>query len=246
MTSFVRSRQQQNKSASYQAFFGIQKGCQEQMRRLFEVVESEGSSNNNTPAQLREELFLRAVQAKNDCFARSICPSLHADALQCVLRPEKVASGACRSALESVSECVTGFWKKTINAKTQELMQRYERCNQGCAPALEEYQKCMTIGGGGEKCAPAMMAVETCLGSCLNPAAAVALTQCRSVGGSRCEAEERVVVGARAAAGKEILLSMGFSEHDMTPTETSEQIMGVVGVVMFTGDIENQMMQQRK
>jgi hypothetical protein len=233
MTSYVRSRQQQLKSQSYQTLFGIQRNCQEQMQRLFELLERPA----DVAAPLREELFLRAVQSKNDCFARSVCPPAHSAALQCALDPERVAAGKCDSALDSLSECVRSFWGRVVNAKTQELMQKYERCNQGCESAVQEYQKC--VAGGGS-CDVAMLAAESCLGSCLSPSAAVALAQCRIAGGGKCEAEERAVLGARVAAGKDILLSMGFAESDMSPTETSEQIMGVVGVVMFTAEYRKQ------
>jgi len=248
MTSFVRARQQQLKSQSYQTLFGIQRNCEDQMKRIFELADSPDLGGGGP---MREELFLRAVQSKNDCYARNVCPKEHAEALQCVLSPERVGSGACEQLLNSASECVASFWKRTIGPRAQELMQRYEQCNQGCAPAMAEYQKCVQSGGGGgvggreSGCAAALLAAEQCLGACLAPAAGAALAQCRAAGG-RCESEERAVLGARAAAGKDILLAMGFAESDFSATESSEQIMSVVGVVLFTGDIENQMMQQQQ
>ena len=39
MTSFVRARQQQLKSQSYQTLFGIQRNCEEQMKRIFELAD---------------------------------------------------------------------------------------------------------------------------------------------------------------------------------------------------------------
>ena len=93
MTSFLRGRQQQSsphqqpppgRSAAYNGFFAISAQCGESMRRLFAVL---ASAESSVSLSASEEAFLRAAQAKNDCFARALAPRAHSAALRCVLGP---------------------------------------------------------------------------------------------------------------------------------------------------------------
>jgi hypothetical protein len=62
-----------------------------------------------------------------------------------------------------VSECVSSFWQKAINAKAQGLMKRYEECNKACSSSVESYQNCVARNGG-EECSVKLRAAENCIG----------------------------------------------------------------------------------
>jgi hypothetical protein len=101
MTSFLKQRQDQNKSHAYRTIYGIHRNCEDQMQQVFQQLAQAAEGPN--VGNMREELFLKAIQTKNDCYARNVCPAAYADALQCVLSPERVTSGACKG-------FVTLFW----------------------------------------------------------------------------------------------------------------------------------------
>ena len=247
MTSYFRSRQQ--KSPTYQVIFGIQRGCEQRMQRILELLSEANVEMGGAAAAAREEQFLRAVQAKNGCYARTVCPAQYQEALQCALDEERLGAGRCGQVLDAVSSCVKAFWAATINSRVTELMQRQGECPDRCAEPVERQRQCAERWGpeASTHCAAALRDTQVCLGACVDAAAGARLQACRAAatGGGDCAAEEEAALRARVAAGRDVLLAMGFAEGDLAPPESSDSVMGVAGMVVTMGQIETQLGQRQ-
>jgi hypothetical protein len=157
-----------------------------------------------------------------------------------------VGSGRCTKALDAVSSCVKDFWARAINPRVTELMQRQGQCPDQCAEPSERQRACAEKWGpeAPVRCAEELRETQICLGACVDPAVGARLQACRAVAGGakgRCGAEEEAAQRARLAAGRDVLLAMGFTESDMAPPENSDSIMSVAGMVVAMGQIETQL-----
>ncbi len=246
MTSYLRTRHQ--KSPAHQTLFAVQRGCEPQIQTVLQMLAAADQPSQGHAAQsAREEQFLMAIQAKNDCYARNVCPSQHQEALQCVLEPERVAGGKCDKVLSAVSQCVKDFWSRTLNERVVALMQGQAACPDQCSALLEKQQSCVAKWGSEAplKCAQEVRAVQVCLGACLDKAVGARLAACRAAGGS-CVEEEQAAEEARRGAGRNVLLAMGFSDSDLAGGENSDQLLNMAGMVVSMGQIENQLAAQQQ
>lgn len=231
------------KSATYNGFMAIQGQCQEQIARLFELLNTP-DSQAMVGGVTKEMAFQRAAQRKNECFARALCPSEMGAAFDCVVDPERAAGGDCDMKLEAASSCAQSFWEGALNPSVAEGMQRYSECAESCSQQLEAQQRCVRKVGpqraavvcGGER-----RAAELCLGSCLAPEEGQKWRACEESGGTveQCRPLADRVVAARGLAGRKVLLDMGFAEGDLTAQETSDSLMDLVGMIIFTSVVED-------
>lgn len=65
--------------------------------------------------ETHETLHLKAIQAKNECLARALCPSQYAAARECILDSGRVGSGKCDALFTEVSQCRKTFWDRIMN-----------------------------------------------------------------------------------------------------------------------------------
>ncbi len=60
-------------------------------------------------------LHQKAIQSKNECLARALCPAQYNAARECILEPARVGSGQCDALLTQASQCRSGFWDRVLN-----------------------------------------------------------------------------------------------------------------------------------
>ena len=222
-------------SAALNGFMGMQSQCQEAMAHLFDMVNAPGHAGG-------EMAFQRAVQRKNECFARALCPGPVAAAHECVLDPQRAARGECDAPLQSASACVRGFWETALNARVEEGMGRYTACAEQCGEALRAQQSCLARVGiqrAPRECQMERRAAELCLGGCLRPDLQSQLDECRQTPGSDCQSAENRVVAARGQAARSVLRDMGFAEQELAAPGAVEQLMDVAGMLIFTSILED-------
>lgn len=101
-------------SPTHRGVFAIQNNCQDALRAMLDAARLVDEQSPTMPVgpngETAQQLFHLAMQRKNECFARALCPGPYATALQCVLDPQRVATGACEASLTAASQCRTAFW----------------------------------------------------------------------------------------------------------------------------------------
>src|SRR5262245_35366669 len=92
---------QQETSATHRGFGSMRKECDSAVRNMIELqqLRVSGANMNLEPFQTR---YHRAVQQKNTCLARALCPAQYAAAAQCILDPTRVEGGSCDPLLAQV------------------------------------------------------------------------------------------------------------------------------------------------
>ena len=241
MSSWLRSGQPQplggrdpRKSATFNGFIAMQSQCQEQMARLFEAV--------NAPENQGGEIaFQRAVQRKNECFARAVCPEALGAAWDCVMGdPQRAGAGQCDAELETASTCVTSFWQGALNPRVETGMQAYASCTDTCAIPLMKQKECLGREGLARApvhCARERALAEQCLGGCLQPDLQIEFEKCQE-NGEDCSRLQSKLAMVRSQAGRSVLREMGFRESEVAG-DAAEQLMDVVSMLIFTSVLEN-------
>ena len=232
-----RSNYKPNKSAVYNQFFAIQGGCQEQIQSLFEVLaldEQQAAMQGFT----KDMMVQRMTQRKNECFARSLCPTQVGRAYECILSPTRVAQGECDALLEDASQCTNSFWENALNAQVEQGMRKYATCADGCSESMAAQMACVQREGqqAPQKCRSERRTLEVCLGSCLEPALGDQYrAQCSEDASSpACTQLQQQLSEARERSGRNTLLAMGFANSDFSAQEPPDTLMDVVGMIVFT------------
>jgi hypothetical protein len=97
-------------SAANRGFFALQGLCKDPIRRLFDMQRIMSESGPGVMAgpngETQEMMFQKAIQLKNECFARALCPAQYVAAYECILDPARVKGGKCEDALKQVILCM--------------------------------------------------------------------------------------------------------------------------------------------